>query len=145
LKTLAAGKKQIEVLLPPKFSWLSRPPMSDEPLQLSEVGDLTKPGVEFMKKVFKMRPGQVEVTTNVPKSEIYVIRLIGFTPFNELWDEFTSPEAAREYLQPLANAERIEVDPAWRAQIFRDAKYTKEGQTAAPSQESEGTPSSDDY
>ena len=144
LKTLAAGKKQIEILLPPKFSWMSRS-MTDERLQISEVGDLTKPGAEFMKKVFNMRPGQVEVTTNVPKSEVYVIRLIGFTPFGELWDDFTSPEAVRDYLPLLVNAERIEVDPAWRAQVFRDAKYTKEGQASAPSDEPEGSEPSDDY
>jgi hypothetical protein len=129
LKALVAGKKEIDVVKPPKFTWLTSP-LSDQPLEISEVGDLTKPGAEFMKKVFGMHAGQVEVATNVANSEIYVVRLIEFTPFRELWDDFIAPETAQDYMGLLMESVRAEVDPAWRAQVLREAKFTKESKKA---------------
>ena len=31
----------------------------------------------------------MDVATNLPKTEIYVIRAVEFTPFEELWSDFT--------------------------------------------------------
>ena len=150
LKALVAAKKEtrIEVMQPPPFAWLTNP-MSGQLPEISEVGDLTKPGEEFMKKVFAMRPGQVELATNVPKSEFYVVRMIELTPFNELFDDFTSPETAQYYVLLLVNAVREKVDPAWLAQVRADADYkdnrkelrkAADGQSAPPSDVPEGPP-----
>ena len=43
-----------------------------------------------MQKVFGLAPNQVDVATNLPKTEIYVIRAVEFTPFEELWSDFTA-------------------------------------------------------
>ena len=43
-----------------------------------------------MQKVFSLTPNQVDVATNLPKTEIYVIRAVEFTPFEELWSDFTA-------------------------------------------------------
>lgn len=124
LKALVTAKKEtkIEVMEPPPFTWLTNP-MTGQPPEISEVGDLTKPGAEFMKKVFAMHSGQVEVAANVPKSEFYVVRMIGLTPFQELFDDFTSPETPQYYVMLVVNAVRAKVDPAWHAQVLADANF----------------------
>ena len=43
-----------------------------------------------MQKVFSLAPNQVDVATNLPETEIYVIRAVEFTPFEELWSNFTA-------------------------------------------------------
>ena len=41
-----------------------------------------------MQKVFSLAPNQVDVAANLPKTEIYVVRAVEFTPFEELWSDF---------------------------------------------------------
>jgi hypothetical protein len=154
LKALVAGKKdaKIDIEQPPKFSWLTNP-LSGEAPEISEVGDLTKPGKSFMQKVFKMRPGQVEVATNMAESEIYVVRMIELTPFVDLWEDFTSSETVPHYFPLLVETVRREVDPAWRAQVLAEAKFkdnrkelkkSAEGRPAPQSDEPAGAPPPED-
>ena len=42
----------------------------------------------FMEKVFSLAPNQADVATNLPETEIYVVRAMEFTPFAELWSDF---------------------------------------------------------
>ena len=125
LKKLAAKKKQITVMEPPKFTWLSSPLPGMAPT-LSEVGDLQHIGTDFMQKVFSLAQDQVAVATNVPKSEVYVVRVVALTPFKDLWEKFISDETAQDYQVVMLQAIRGEVDSAWRAQVLNDAGFKDE-------------------
>jgi hypothetical protein len=142
LGTLPVGKKKdFKVLQPPEFSFLTQMYGAGR-LQLGEVFGLDKVGVEFMQKVFKLDPGQVDVVANQPKSEIYVVRAIAFTPFDELWSNFTAE--ADEWSLYTANGQsdkiaglrqmvfedQSEVSQAWLNQIKADAGF-KWDKTAA--------------
>ena len=61
---------------------LERRPDSSSGVHLEKIGS------DFMQKVFSLAPNQVDVATNLPKTEIYVIRAVEFTPFKELWSDF---------------------------------------------------------
>ena len=94
LKELASGKKKdFTVLTPAAVQFLDSNVWIGE-LQLGEVPGLEKiasrPGLPFMQKVFSLAPNQVDVATNLPKTEIYVVRAVEFTPFEELWSDFTA-------------------------------------------------------
>ena len=89
LKDLSSGKKKdFTVLSPPPFSFLTNV-WSGAPVERG-----FRPGqgsaIDFMQKVFSLAPNQVDVATNLPKTEIYVVRAVEFTPFKELWSDFTA-------------------------------------------------------
>ena len=155
LKSLVEAKSQIEVVQPPRFTWITSGMLTGQSPALSEVGDLQKPGEDFMKAVFGLSPGQVSVATNRSKSEVYVIRMISLTPFQSLWDQYTSedtsPETTQEYLGVMRYGIRREVDPAWRAKVLKDADYKKvekkpgDDKPAPQSDAPEGPPPPEEY
>ena len=53
-----------------------------------------------------MAPNQVDVATNLPKTEIYVIRAVEFTPFKELWSNFTADADEWSLYTTLFTAQR---------------------------------------
>jgi hypothetical protein len=133
LKELASIKKNgLKVLAPPEFSFLTQM-YGMERLQLGEVPGLEKVGVEFMQKVFNLPPNQVDVAANQPKTEIYIIRAVEFTPFDELWSNFTSDaddwsiyttQRMSEKIAGMRNmigTEQNEVWQAWRSRVYADA------------------------
>lgn len=150
LTSLAASDKRIEVIKPPRFTWMTSGMLTGQSPSISEVGDLEKPGEEFMKTVFSLSPGQVAIATNGPKSEAYVIRIISLTPFKELWEQFVSEDTAQEYLALMRGTIRYEVIPAWQEKIKRDAdfkdlrkkndKKSPQSQSAPPPDSSDGPP-----
>jgi len=90
----------------------------------------------FMQKVFSLGKDQVDVVANLPQTEIYVIRVEEFTPFSELWAEFTSePEDWSIYslftrtanLQEMAGLRIMAADlqsktsRAWLDRVYADA------------------------
>ncbi len=155
LKELAAGKKKdFTVLKPPPFTFLT----TFGGLHLSDVGDLDKLGLDFMKKVFSLAPNQVDVATNLPKTEIYVIRAVEFTPFKELWSNFTSdaddwslyttlfspngPSERTVGLIQLMREDQGTVSQAWLEKVKADAGFEwekpAESERSAPGQQSPG-------
>ena len=154
LRSLAAGDKRIEVVKP-RFTWMTSGMLTGQPPSISEVGDLEKPGEDFMKAVFGLSPGQVAVATNSPKSEVYVVRMVSLTPFKELWEQFVSEDTTQEYLYVMREMVRHDVDPAWREKIKRDAdfkdlrkksdKKSPQGQSAPPPDGSDGPPPPEEY
>ncbi len=151
LKELVGKKQQVTVMEPPKFTWLTSLVPGMMPT-LSEVGDLNHIGADFMQKVFSLTPDQVSVATNLSKSEVYVVRVVSMTPFKELWEKYTSDETAQDYLAVMIRTVHAEVDPAWRAQILKDADF-KDQRTEqrkanerqpAPLPEPEGQPPPED-
>jgi hypothetical protein len=150
LRSLAGANKRIEVVKPLSFTWMTSGMLTGQPAAISEVGDLDRPGEEFMKTVFSLSPGQVAVATNRPNSEVYVIRMVSLTPFKELWEQFTSEETSPEYMNIMRDTVRREVVPAWHKKVMTDAdfkdlrnkdeKKPSPRQSAPPSDAPEGAP-----
>ena len=142
LDKLDSGKKKdFTVLRPPEFSFLSQ--MYGQ-LQLGEVFGLEKVGPDFMQAVFGLAPNQVDVAANRPKTEIYLIRAVEFTPFKELWSNFTSeadewsvftlftPNGVSERTAGLIELIRDDqgaVSQAWLKKVHDDAGLKWEKQT----------------
>ena len=113
LKSLVEAKSQIEVVQPPRFTWITSGMLTGQSPAISEVGDLQKPGEEFMKTVFGLSPGQVAVATNRSKSEIYVIRMISLTPFQSLWDQYISEDTSQDTTQEYLGVMRYGIRRRW--------------------------------
>ena len=95
-----------------------------------------------MQKVFGLAPNQVDVATNQPKTEIYVVRAVEFTPFEELWSDFTddaddwtlytlyAQRHDREDLPAcvqMIGEEQGEVSQAWLKKVYDDAGFADYG------------------
>ncbi len=144
-KLPSAKKKDFTFHSPLPFSFLTRNMYGQ--LELGEVIDLEKAGpdstpktfsleklgADFMQKVFGLVPNQVDVATNRPKTEIYVIRAVEFTPFEELWSDFTADadnwtlytshgmtEKLVGLIQMIGEEQR-EVSQAWLKKVYDDA------------------------
>lgn len=124
--------------------------------------NLEKIGLPFMEKVFGLTPNQVDVATNQPKTEIYVVRPIKFTPFDELWSDFIAEgddwtlythATPAEGVDPLMGLRQMcvtqqsEVMQAWVQNVQTDAglKWEKTAeQDAASGQGSAPPPTGND-
>src|SRR5206468_325687 len=99
--------------------------------------------------VFSLAPDQAAVSTNVPKSEVYVVRMIELTPFNDLWEKYAADDTSRDYLQLMNREIGFTVASAWRQQIMDDAGFKREkpptNDKAPLPAPSEGTPPPEDF
>lgn len=101
LKESLKAESSVKVLEPKPFSWLTRGQvpleMSDRgPPKYSRVEGLNEAGAAFMQTVFRMEPGTVAVTTNMPKNELIVVRADQFSPStNVLWELFIHEDYGR--------------------------------------------------
>ena len=138
LKNLASGKKKdFKVFSPPPFSFLMQM-YGQQPavgrgfrtwrrsvLRCSVHAEGVQPGPE---------PGGR--ATNLPETEIYVVRAVEFTPFEELWSDFISdaddwslytlftPNASSEKtagLFEMIGEQQREVSQAWLDKLHADA------------------------
>ena len=98
-----------------------------------------------MQKVFSLAPNQVDVATNLPKTEIYVVRAVEFTPFKELWSDFARmtelvglhalytqwqlSERATGLIRMITQ-QQCEVSQAWLKKVKEDAGVQWEKQSA---------------
>jgi hypothetical protein len=124
LAVIVAGRKDLQVLSPAPFTWLTfgnvpvwfrmRPP------QYSEVTGIPNAGSDVMRAVFNLKPGEIGVATDHPKATLYVIRLVEYTPSDPvLWDLFVADDyrgyaMAARYDQATANR-------LWREGLKTDA------------------------
>lgn len=120
LKEVFAGRADVEVIDPPEFTWMTAgsvaPLLSAGRLEVSAVGGVEWPGNEFMRTTFDLAPGEVGVAMNQPRTYVYVIRVVDFTPSdNVLWESFTTLEY-RHYAQIAANDMQAKLF-GWFAQI----------------------------
>lgn len=120
LKEVFAGRADLEVLDPPEFTWMTAgsvaPLLSAGRLEVSAVGGVEWPGNEFMRATFDLSPGESAVAMNQPRTFVYVIRVVDFTPSdNVLWESFTTLEY-RHYAQIAAGDMQAKLF-GWFAQI----------------------------
>ena len=154
LKELASPgkKKDFTVLTPPEFCFLTRM-YGARDFKLGDVLGLEKIGVEFMQKVFGLAKNEVAVAANQPKTEIYLVRAVKFTPFEDLWSDFT--EDADDWtiyshggiariagLSLVIGKDMGDVSQAWRKKVYADAglKWEKPTDQRSAPGESPGPP-----
>ena len=108
-----SGAKVIEAN---PFSWMtygelrSRMEAPNGPPKLSEVEGIDGPGHEFMDKVFSLKPGEVGVALNHPRTYVYVIKIRG---------QETSPRVLQEtFVADITNqVNRLEISRATELEV----------------------------
>lgn len=102
LAEVFADRPELRVELSDPFSWLTTPlPLIfwyQEPPRISQVKGVDRPGEEFMRTVFRLKPGEIGVAMNHPQRVVYVIRLVESQPSEDiLWQQFITDQV-RLYL-----------------------------------------------
>jgi hypothetical protein len=124
LAEVLAGRKDLQVLAPAPFTWLTfgnvpvwfqmRPP------QYSEVTGISGAGKDFMRAVFALKAGEIGLTTDQPQSTVYVVRLVDYTPIDSvLWDMFVADDY-RGYAM-AARDDQMVAGRRWNEGIRADA------------------------
>jgi len=135
LTELFADRSGIEVLTPPRFSWVSGGTTAfldpQAPLRLSEVEGVVDAGPEFMRTTFDLAPGEVAVAMNHPQTIAYVIRMEEISPESIARELFMIDNFAR--YQSLANADQDQLTRRWVEQLQADAELTWERDADAES------------
>ncbi len=119
-----AGQKDVRVLTPPPFTWLTfgnlpvwfrvRPP------QYSEVVGIPGAGEDFMRAIFALKPNEIGLAPDRAKATIYVVRLVEYSPSDSvLWDMFVADDY-RGYAM-VARYDQLEVGSRWREQVRSEA------------------------
>jgi hypothetical protein len=121
------GAKVIET---DHFSWLSAggipSPLqqSSEPPKLSKIDEVDDAGPEFMQKVFSLKPGEVGVAMNHPKTMVYVVQVRSLDTNPRLMvDTFVadlSSQKSRSEANMAAQLEMLELSRRLFEQIDKD-------------------------
>ena len=124
-KDLAATQKGLTVLTPEPFSWMTFGAFPSawvygQPPRLSDVKGVEAGGVEFMRGVFRLRPGETGLAWNQPKTVVYVVRLVQYTPpENDLWTRFLNTPA--EAYMGVARYDWATMFQTWRDDLQTQA------------------------
>jgi len=125
LKDLAAAQKGLTVLAPEPFSWMTFGAFPSawvygQPPRLSDVKGVVDGGIEFMRGVFRLRPGETGLAWNQPKTVVYVVRLVQYTPpENELWTRFLNTPA--EAYMGVARYDWATMFQTWKDDLDKQA------------------------
>jgi hypothetical protein len=87
LEGAIAGDASLQVVKAGPFFWINPQAAMMGMVQISQPTGIVIPGDEFMAKVFSLRPGEVGVAFNEPKTVCYCIRLIDVEPPEETLKE----------------------------------------------------------
>jgi hypothetical protein len=119
LRDLFGGKEGKTVIEPPPFTWLTGRSVPGSPLDLTRVTGIDQVGMEFMRSVFTLQPGQVGLAVDQPGKTVYVVRLVNFTPGEEtLWRQFAAEAAVPNETMRLREAQQFDQRALWK--IWRD-------------------------
>jgi hypothetical protein len=102
LAEVFADQADLKVELSDPFSWLTTSlPLVfwyQEPPRISQVKGVDRPGEEFMRTVFRLKPGEIGVAMNHPQRVVCIIRLVESQPSDDiLWQQFIT-DPGRLYL-----------------------------------------------
>jgi len=126
LKQFFAGRPKLEILTPPPFTWMTLDEVALSYAQNSYISDV-KGGVdfaggEFMRTVFRLKPGEVGLAMNNPQTVAYVIRLIEFSPpYEAIWEQF-QVDGFRKY-EAVAREDRNQIVRSWLIEIKANARF----------------------
>jgi len=102
LRDVFAGKEGKTVVEPPPFGWMSSRSVPGSPLELTQVPGIDHAGMEFMRSVFQLQPGQIGLALDQPETTVYVVRLVAYTPTEDaLWQQFSAEAANMSTLGSL--------------------------------------------
>jgi hypothetical protein len=92
LKQVFGDRPDLRVLSPTPFTWMTTGNVDnpEDPYSLiNTVTGVESPGQDFMRAVFRLKPGEVGVAMNAPKTVAYVIRLTEYAPpYEDLLKQF---------------------------------------------------------
>ncbi|MEX2141954.1 MAG: hypothetical protein WD894_21995 [Pirellulales bacterium] len=93
MKEVFAQDKDLPVTEVGPFSWLTRPNVPMDMMQqlpqvhYPEIAGVLNPSAEFMEATFDLAPDEVGVAFNHPKSIVYVIQPVSFTPSDTVLEQ----------------------------------------------------------
>jgi hypothetical protein len=124
LQEVFAGQADLAVTETDWFSWLTTGSVPQNPLgmqpRISEIGGVSYPDDDFMKKVFALEAGEVAVASNHPQAIFYVVRLAEYErPMDELRSDFAA-EPPNRYMM-VADRDRRKLYLDWLADINQQA------------------------
>ncbi|MBU4270320.1 MAG: SurA N-terminal domain-containing protein [Planctomycetes bacterium] len=125
-----AGRPKLPVLTPPPFTWMTLGSVSlsfSRQPEISAVEGVDIAGEEFMRTVFRLKPGEVGAAMNAPQTAAYAVRLIKYSPsYKVLWEQFKVDDF-RKY-SAVAQGDRNQMYQAWLNEIKTTAgfKWTDE-------------------
>ena len=146
LKQVFANRPDLPVVIPEPFSWLTfgQVPLGSDPTaaRLNDVSGVDMAGEEFMATVFRLKPGEIGVAMNAPKTIACVIRLIGLQPSEDvLWSQFKVDDFSK-YEAAVVEAQR-QTYTAWLNELKTSAnlKWTPIRTTDQQQEGRQGSPS----
>ena len=107
------------VILPDAFSWMTtgfNPSGAGTPA-LSDVVGVENAGQDFMKVVFSLKPGEVGVAMNMPRSKVYVFRLVSDSPPVDLLKQLFLTSGDSPEVQYIAYIESISLLREWYSNL----------------------------
>jgi hypothetical protein len=112
LKELYAGRKDVLVVNPPSFTWLTfgdvPPGMSQAPSpELNSVVGLPDAGNDFMKATFALSIGKVDYAFSRAGTEVYIVRMLGTTPVEDMWQLFHEGDPLAQSYMPMMRDEQM--------------------------------------
>lgn len=125
LEAAIAGDETLQSLTVGPFFWMNPQAALSGIVQVSQPTGIVLPGDEFMAKVFALRPGEVGVAFNEPKTVCYVIRLIDVEPPEEkLKERFTARRGDPQLVAVAAQEARMNAFQRWLEGL--EARYDLE-------------------
>jgi len=109
------GDSDQPVIEPPDFSWLTtgfNPGGAGTPT-LSDVEGVENAGQDFMKEVFSLKVGEVGTTNDMPKSKVYLVRLVSDSPPEDLLKQLFLTSGDSPEVQYVAYVENLSLLRAW--------------------------------
>lgn len=121
----AFGKQpELQVVKPPLFSWLTTGSVALNPSNLPRISDvpgIEQPGSAFMEAVFRLEPGEFDVTSNRPETTVYVVHLLSYDrQLDALFDQFAQ-EPARMYQSVMGEDYFQPALQSWIKHLMKEA------------------------
>ena len=141
LKEALQGVAGVAVTQPRPFSWMTMgmpTSMYQAPMpQLSDVEGVSMPGMDFMRVVFGLKPGEVGVATNHPQTTTYVVRMDSSAPDEKvLWEKFTNEDFHR--YAGVLRFEQQDLFASWAKELRDYAGFKWQRSADRPIERTEG-------
>lgn len=125
-KSLGEVVDAAKVVTPPPFSWMTSGSVAmgfGDP-ELSSVAGIELAGQEFMKAVFALKPGEAGVAPNQAHSTVYVVRVVGQDPTDEVLRSQFLETGLNFQVVGVAQRERGQVRFDWYREVQKKYQVT---------------------
>jgi hypothetical protein len=135
LKDFAAGRKDLKVITPAPFTWMTMNPMAFSrggiPVYPTQIPGIEAVGPTFYRQVFGLKAGELTTAWNMAKSQVYAVQLTSYSPMeSSLWAEFISSRPEMSMMS--AQWDLAEMSNAWQDWLYQYAglKWEREPEQA---------------